>query len=382
MGKGSKILKNSKAFKLGQIFILLTFFSGWIFAQQTSVTTSTTKEPPATPAKPATPIKAKGYGNPPVAYPSGQTNNYKSYKTDKGNDWDKESDDIPFEKSIEVDSKVNIDLCVSEGIVKINGWNRNEVRVFITDGGRAGFKTFGKNSDGKPTRVTILGYDPAKERVSAGRECLAGESIELDLPYGTNISRLEGRGDVEITVESLAKASVKTNESNIFLRDIKEGIVAKTFEGNITVENSGGAIDLDSVNGNILAYGLNPLENSDVLKVKSNNGRIVLQSNSHSIMDAWTISGSIDFSGNIQTDGQYSFKNTSGRILLQVPQSSSFAVQIVSQQKNFTSNLPIKVLTQDVYPPSMQKIVGECGNGEASIKLQNQTGQIIISKID
>src|SRR5258708_22689376 len=39
-----------------------------------------------------------------------------------------------YEKSIAVDPRVNITLCVSQGDVKINGWSRNEVRVFIKNG--------------------------------------------------------------------------------------------------------------------------------------------------------------------------------------------------------------------------------------------------------
>ena len=84
----------------------------------------------------------------------------------------------------------------------------------------------------------------------------------------------------------------------------------------------------------------------------------------------------------IQSDGQYSFNNTTGQIILQVPQSSSFTVQVVSQQRNFSSNLPIKVVTKDVYSPSMQRVVGQCGDGEASVKVQNQNGVILIKKLD
>src|SRR5438128_9018948 len=38
------------------------------------------------------------------------------------------------EKSIKVDSNVNLSLCVTQGTIKVNGWNRSEVRVFVQDG--------------------------------------------------------------------------------------------------------------------------------------------------------------------------------------------------------------------------------------------------------
>jgi len=44
------------------------------------------------------------------------------------------------ERSIKVDSNVNLSLCVTQGTIKVNGWNRNEVRVFVQDGSKFGFK--------------------------------------------------------------------------------------------------------------------------------------------------------------------------------------------------------------------------------------------------
>ncbi len=41
------------------------------------------------------------------------------------------------EKSIAVDAKVNIKICVAEGNLKINGWERNEIRAYVAGGSRA-----------------------------------------------------------------------------------------------------------------------------------------------------------------------------------------------------------------------------------------------------
>src|SRR5439155_16456954 len=44
------------------------------------------------------------------------------------------------ERSIQVDPKVNLSLCVTQGTVSVNGWSRNEVRAFVKDGSRFEFK--------------------------------------------------------------------------------------------------------------------------------------------------------------------------------------------------------------------------------------------------
>lgn len=46
----------------------------------------------------------------------------------------------PAEKSILTESKVSVNLCVLEGNVRINGWDRDEIRAFVEDGSEVGFK--------------------------------------------------------------------------------------------------------------------------------------------------------------------------------------------------------------------------------------------------
>src|SRR5262245_55248388 len=58
------------------------------------------------------------------------------------------------EKFIAVDPNVSIKMCVSGGDLKINGWERNEVRVFVKSGRLPGFKVLEKDQKtGKPNWV-------------------------------------------------------------------------------------------------------------------------------------------------------------------------------------------------------------------------------------
>src|SRR5258708_38688191 len=44
------------------------------------------------------------------------------------------------ERSIKVDNNVNLSLCVTHGTIKVNGWSRGEVRVFVQAGSKFSFK--------------------------------------------------------------------------------------------------------------------------------------------------------------------------------------------------------------------------------------------------
>src|SRR5687767_11620692 len=64
------------------------------------------------------------------------------------------------EKSLAVSDKVNISLCVRAGEIKVNGWNRNEIRAFANKGSGIGFSVLEKGkTDKKPVWVKVLGYD-------------------------------------------------------------------------------------------------------------------------------------------------------------------------------------------------------------------------------
>src|SRR5687768_15164208 len=54
---------------------------------------------------------------------------------------------VTMERSIAVDKNVNLSLCVTQGNLKINGWNRNEIRVYVQDGAKFGFKVLQKKQN-------------------------------------------------------------------------------------------------------------------------------------------------------------------------------------------------------------------------------------------
>jgi hypothetical protein len=391
MGKGLKTLKNQKIFRLGQVFILLAIFSGWVFAQQNIFTAPTPKPkakvhktPKATP-KVKTPAEMPPADTPEIPEASNPVIWDKEEKGEKGK---KEriiynEDDTPYERFIEVDSNVSIDLCVSGGNLKINGWDRDEVRVFVNRGSKAGFRTYGKNGDGKPTKVTILGHDPLKDKGKDISRCLSGQEIELDIPKGGFLGKLDGlQGRVNVTIESIAKATnVKINSGNIRFREISEGITALTFDGNIYVEDSAGLIDLNTQNGGILVYNVEPFEEGDALKAKTNSGSLVLQSGRHSVVEATSITGLIKFTGEIREDGQYNFKNTSGEILLEIPEDSSCTMEIISQKGKLLYDIPLKVKSQSS-GTLLRTLKVQAGDGEGNISIVNQDGRIIIKKIN
>ncbi len=285
------------------------------------------------------------------------------------------------EKSIKVDPNVNVWLpCVSRGSVKVTGWNRDEVRVFVDGGNTFNFTVQEKSpSSGAPVWIKVSGVQP-KGRSGPVSECIWGEDIEIDVPVNASVN-LKGN-EITARIDSIRKAEVKVVGGNISLRNITNGVGAYSGQGDITVESSQGSISLESTTGNILVFEAGPSEIADWFKAKTNGGTISLQGLSHRQVEVNSISGSVTFSGNIRTGGSYNLRTSRGSIRMAIPAASSSQISATYGYGAFRSEIPIDISTENVSPGPIKTIVGTFGKGgDAIIRLASNNGSIAITKI-
>lgn len=285
----------------------------------------------------------------------------------------------PAEKSLAVDSKVNISLCVTAGKISVNGWERDEIRAYVSRGGsQVGFKILQKSRQTeKPVWVMVLGFDPANVNEREANECLMGDEIELDVPRGATVN-IKSRIS-ETTIESVGKARIESVGGNIFLNNISQGIEAKSYEGNITVSKSGGAIGLSTTTGNIVAFDVSPSEIGDFFKAKTINGAITLEQIEHRQIEASTSTGSIKFTSEFSDGGKYDFGTQNGTILLMIPEKTSCKITAFYGFGQFISEIPLQNERRSNAIGS-QSLTGQIGNGEAALNLKTFNGRILIRK--
>ena len=281
-----------------------------------------------------------------------------------------DGDRLPAEKSIAVDAKVNISLCVTEGNLKVTGWERNEIRAFVGNGSQVGLKVLQKNRQNNAVWVMVTGGKDEEE-------CLSGEEIELDVPRGATVN-VKGR-TTETKIEMVRKVTVKNIGGDISLNGIEQGINASTYEGDVMVENSGGAISLESANGNIVAFDVAPSEIGDVFKAKTISGAITLQQIEHRQNEISSTSGSIKYTGAFQSGGQYNLRTTNGSILLAIPEKSSCKIYASYGNGKFSSELKLNIITEN-NTSQAQKLAASLGSGDASVNLTTYSGAIRIKK--
>lgn len=283
------------------------------------------------------------------------------------------------EKAISVDPNVSLKLCVAEGTLKINGWERDEVRIFVKDGRQFLFKVLEKNPDTKkPNWLWVVNAPTVPRTRGVAPNCLAGSSVQIDAPRKARI-QLEAR-TAAVTVDSVHNLSVDMVEGNIAIRNIPGGVSASTKQGDVSIENSTGAITLDTTTGNILAFEIGPGEIGDVFKAKTQEGTISLQRVTHRQVQANSINGNVLFNGKFLNGGIYTFKTTSGAIRMLLPQETSCKLTANYGFGEFKPEFPVEVITE-IKTEGGKNIVATIGEGEAAtVNIITSSGRIGIRK--
>ena len=325
----------------------------------TAAAQATPKQEPTVKPKKAEPPEA-GVPAPPAAY------NYKYKYGPSGT----------YERSIAVAPNVNLTLCVTEGELRINSWNRNEVRVYVYGGPNFGFKVVDNGPDGKPVWNSAMNQQ-ATPGVNA--ECIWGETVEVDAPAGASL-KLTGKA-INVQVDGMRRVNAQTVGGDLSIRNTKEGVVAKTYEGDITIEESWGQVNLESTNGNIVVVDSGPTEIGDTFRAKTNSGAISLNRVGHRAMDVTSISGSVMFNGELRNGGTYSLSTTEGSLRIALPAMTNCRLSATFTAGSFQIELPYKIITETIAPEDLKSIVADVGNvGQATLRLSSGRGRIGIVK--
>ncbi len=325
---------------------------------------TTSGGPPKVPG----PTSSPGPKSPPAKTPPVATYNY-HYNFDG----------VTTEKVLKADPRVKLDLCITRGTIRINGSSNNEIRVFIKNGAKFGFKVQETNTKtGLANWAEIIQIAEQKPGFAFTGDCIWGEDIEIDLPEAASIS-IKGK-DINASIDTVRRAVVKSIGGALSLRNVSGGIDANTGQGSVLVESSTGTMSLESTNGNIVVIDAGPSESGDTFMAKTSRGAISLNELQFRRVDTKSVSGSIAFNGAVLRSAAYSFDTSTGSISLTLPKETSCGLQATYLGK-IDSAFPLKIITENVQPGSVKSINATLGKGgEASIRLITNVGTISIKQ--
>ena len=283
------------------------------------------------------------------------------------------------ERMAAADPRVIVSACTLSGSFTVRGWNRNEVRVRVSDGIEIELTRIDQT---KSERATELRVTSKSHR--SNRSCLMFGDIEMDVPQGANVKLQTTSGD--ISVAEVARVNVTTTSGDIKLAKMQEDTSATVIGGDIFVRDSTGSFNLHSTGGSIDAREVAPVAASDSVTASTVSGEVTLTHVQHQSVSAKSVSGEVTYSGALIRNGSYNFENLSGEVRVLLPASSSFRLLAsVGESVKITSDFDLKYNeNQNVIPPGNRSTPrhtsATVGSGASLIRVSLLTGSLRISK--
>jgi len=312
-----------------------------------------------------------------------------------------------IDRTMTVDPQAIVTLCVASGTLKVRGWDKDELHVRSLDAAQIEFKRIDKTKDpGKPAgRIDVMVMD--RSAANPRLDCQALASVEMDVPAGATVQVQTRDGDITIT--GIAGAYAGSQNGDIMIDHATKLVEAGSVGGSIYLKDSSGRVNLSSAGGVVEVMNVRPLDDEDTFEVGTVSGDIQLTRVSNPKVTAKTVNGTVTMTGPLAKAGFYSFQNTTGDVVLGMPQDASFRLSAkISEKPGIVSDFALKYLSEPPPPspakpakspartgPMVTPIVVErpatqhvlrrvnaiCGTGDATISIASFGGTVRLKKI-
>ncbi|HYW70791.1 MAG TPA: DUF4097 family beta strand repeat-containing protein [Pyrinomonadaceae bacterium] len=298
-----------------------------------------------------------------------------------GNARDRDRRAQQVERTAPADAHVNVSACTLSGNFTVRGWDRNEVRVRVTDGADIELTRI----DEKPSQpATELKLTVRARHAGHGSSCLTSADIEMDVPRAGGVKITTTNGD--ISVNGIGQLKAVTTSGTITIDNVRGETRATTIGGDLTVRNSSGSFKLTSTGGSIDARELKPLEAADSVSVTTVSGEVRLTHVQHQSVIMKSVSGEAIYAGALVHNGDYNLQNLSGEVRLLIPANSSFRLSAtLGETVRVITDFNLKdaanqSLTRGGYSGPPRRVSATVGTGDASIHALLMNGSLRISK--
>jgi Toastrack DUF4097 len=253
-----------------------------------------------------------------------------------------------IERSMPVDPRAQITLCVMSGALTVRGWDKNEVRTRSTDADEINFRRVDKAKDASvpATRVDVMVIVKHGPR----GDCQSLADVEMDVPKDATVQVQTRDGDIYIT--GVAGAYAGSQNGDIVIERASKFVEAGVVGGSISLKDSTGRINLSSAGGGVDVHNVRPVDPDDGIDVGTVSGDIQLEQVTNQKLAAKTVNGTITMTGALAKKGQYGFTTMGGDVILSMPRDASFTLNArVSEKGDIVSDFPLKYLPE-VPPPA------------------------------
>ena len=218
---------------------------------------------------------------------------------------------------------------------------------------------------------------PAQKKFT--RSYPASKNVRLQLTNRTGTVTVEGWDKAEISIEAYLEAPAaniepRSNSGTIDINLVKDNQgrnevgnvnfrIRVPYSSSVDIETRMGNLNVSNVRGGMVRAHI------------SSEGDITLTNIAAGSVTAENVIGDIFFDGTISESGNYRFTSTRGNINLRIPFNSSFKLVATAPS---TRNISLGDFAGSGmrYVGDGRRVVGQSGDGSATISVTNQRGSI------
>ncbi len=269
-----------------------------------------------------------------------------------------EAADRVVDTTIVVSESSQFRLDASAGKVAVKVWERNAVRLSMSPQGGTDF------------RIDVTDKTLGVVASAGGRVDEADYVITIPRRMAITLSLGDAQVDLQdcegnVTVKNYSgRITAKGTKGTLSLKSSMNEVVVQDGSGRVTAQSMYAAVRVTNFTGDVTAEG--SANHIYLANVDSRN------------LTATTISGVIQFSGPLHTDGRYSFSTHSGSVMMTVPPPVSATFHVSTLSGVFTSLYPA---TREE-GPRRGRFTMRVGNGAASVDVETFNGAILVRKPD
>ena len=260
----------------------------------------------------------------------------------------------------EPDGRVVIDN--QAGSIRVIGWDQNEVAVKGTLGRAAEGLAFKASGARTEIEVETRG-NPHSTKSDLEIHAPAGSQVEIDsFSASISVSGIKGR----VRAESV--------NASIMLSSVSGEVDAQTVNGGVEVSGASARVHAESVNGAVMVRGA-----KGEVEASTVNGTLTVSGGSFERGHLETVSGSIEFEGDLAGKGWLDVESVSGDVELRLPAGVSAEFSVSSFSGDIENQLGPPARKTSRFT-SQREVDFMAGAGGMKVSVKTLSGEIRLLK--
>lgn len=251
-----------------------------------------------------------------------------------------------------------VDLTQVSGDIVVTAWDKPEARV------RAYAERGRVRSSLSSSRLT-LGIESIRGRVGDSR-------FEVTVPFGVRVIAKSRSGDVSVR-GTRGPVNAESTSGDVHVTEATDRIDIESISGDVRASQLNGEVHASSVSGTIEIQGV-----TGDIRAETTSGDVSLLGATSKTVVASTVSGDVEYDGNVDANGRYEFHSHSGGVRLELPESTSaqFSIETFSGSLDTEFTLTLQPGQRTTSRPRRYEFT--VGSGSARVTAESFSGDIVL----